>query len=66
MENRIPIDPNIAYDVVELPSQGIYYADGRKSLRIAYLTAVDENILTSPNLIAQGRVIDELLKRKLG
>lgn len=58
-------DPNIAYDVVELPSQGIYYANKKKSIRVAYLTAADENILTSPNLINQGKVIDELLIRKI-
>lgn len=58
-------DPNVAYDVVELPSKGIYYANKRESIRVAYLTAADENILSSPNLIAQGKVIDELLKRKI-
>lgn len=65
MEQNYNFDPNIAYDVVELPSKGIYYANKKTSIRVAYLTATDENILTAPNLIAQGRVIDELLKRKL-
>jgi hypothetical protein len=59
------IDPTIAYDVVELPSKGIFYTNGRKSLRIAYLTAADENILISPNLLQSDGVIDELLKRKI-
>ena len=59
------IDPTIAYDVVELPSKGIHYPGKRKSLRIAYLTAADENILSSPNLLAQSTVIVELLKRKV-
>lgn len=65
MEQTYNIDPNIAYDVVELPSKGIYYPNGRKSIRVAYLTAADENILSSQNLINQGKVIDELLKRKI-
>ena len=59
------IDPTIAYDVVELPSRGIYYPSKKKSVRVAYLTAADENILSSPNLLAQSQVIIELLKRKV-
>lgn len=62
MEN---INPMVAYDVVQLPSQGVHYANGKKSLRVAYLTASDENILMSPNLIQSETVIDELLKRKI-
>ena len=62
-ENRI--DPTIAYDVVELPSRGIHYPGKKKSVRVAYLTAADENILSSPNLLAQSSVIIELLKRKV-
>jgi hypothetical protein len=34
-------------------------------VRIAYLTAADENILSSPSLIATNKVVDELLKRKI-
>lgn len=62
MEN---INPMVAYDVVQLPSQGVHYANGKKSLRVAYLTASDENILMSPNLIQSETVVDELLKRKI-
>jgi len=59
------VDPTIAYDVVELPSRGIHYSSGKKSLRVAYLTAADENILSAQNLIASNTVIEELLKRKI-
>ena len=59
------IDPNISYDVVELPSRGIMYPNRTKSVKVAYLTAADENILSSPNLIQSGEVINELLKRKV-
>lgn len=59
------VDPNIQYDVVELPSKGIYYSTKKKSLRIAYLTAADENILAAPNLIATNAIVDELLRRKI-
>jgi hypothetical protein len=59
------IDPNIAYDVVELPSMGIYYPNKKKSVRVAYLTASDENILASENILNSDRFIDELLRRKI-
>ena len=59
------IDPTISYDVVELPSRGIHYPSKKKSVRVAYLTASDENIISSPNLISTGKVIEELLKRKI-
>jgi hypothetical protein len=59
------IDPSIAYDVVELPSRGIHYPNNKKSLRVAYLTASDENILAAPNLISTNSVVGELLKRKI-
>lgn len=65
MEQQFIIDPNIAYDVIELPSKGIYYPNKKKSVKVAYLTAADENILSSPSLLATSRVIDELLKRKV-
>jgi hypothetical protein len=59
------IDPSISYDVVELPSKGIYYKNKKKSVRVSYLTASDENILSSSSLINSGGVIEELLKRKI-
>ena len=59
------IDPTISYDVVELPSKGIHYENKKKSLRVSYLTASDENILSAQNLISSNMVVDELLKRKI-
>jgi hypothetical protein len=62
---ELRIDPTIAYDVVELPSQGIYYPTNKKSVRVSYLNATDEDILSSPNFLATNTVIEELLKRKI-
>jgi hypothetical protein len=59
------IDPTISYDVVELPSRGIFYPNNKKSLKVAYLTASDENILSAPNLIQTNSIVTELLKRKI-
>lgn len=67
MEETFKVNPEIQYDVVPLPSQGIYYKNAKKSVRVAYLTAADENILQSPNLSQSDNntIIDELLKRKV-
>lgn len=35
----------LPHDVVPLPSQGIFYKNKKKSVRVGYLTAMDENIL---------------------
>lgn len=59
------LDPTIAYDVIELPSRGIHYTNKKKSVKVAYLTAADENIIASPSLAASNGVIDELLRRKV-
>jgi hypothetical protein len=65
MENEYRIDPTIAYDVVELPSRGIHYTNKKKSVRVSYLTASDEDILAAPNLVQSKSTIDELLRRKV-
>jgi hypothetical protein len=62
MEN---FDPTVSYDIVQLPSHGIHYPNSKKSVKVAYLTAADENILTSPNLVQNDLVVDELLRRKI-
>jgi len=36
---------NLPHDVVPLPSQGIFYTNKKKSLKVGYLTAQDENLL---------------------
>jgi hypothetical protein len=59
------IDPTIAYDVVELPSRGIYYKNKKKSVKVSFLTAADENILSSNSLLVSGTMTNELLKRKI-
>lgn len=53
------------HDVIQLPSGGKHYTSKKSSLKVAYLTAADENILTSPNLIQSGRVLEVLLEKKI-
>ena len=59
------IDPSVQYDVIQLPSNGQCYRNKMDRLPVAYLTAYDENIITSPNLYKDGLVIDFLLKNKI-
>ena len=52
---------------VDLPSKGRYYSEGhplhnKDSIEIRFMTAKDEDILTSPNLIRKGIVLDRLLQ----
>lgn len=59
------IDPNAQYDVIPLPSKGECYAIKTDSLPVAYLTASDENLITSPNLYESGNISSILLKKKI-
>lgn len=56
---------DLAYDVIQLPSNGEPYRNKVDRVSVAYLTAYDENIITSPNLYKDGIVIDYLLKNKI-
>ena len=53
-------------EIVELPSKGHFYSEGHPlssgRVEIKYMTAREEDILTSQNLIKQGTVIDKLLE----
>lgn len=40
------MDFNLPHDVITLPTQGVFYKSKKKSVKIGYLTAVDENILS--------------------
>lgn len=53
------------YDVIPLPSGGLFYKNKKSTVKVSYLTAADENVLTSPNLLENGKVIDVLLERKV-
>lgn len=67
MENQAQTEPTfeIPYDVIELPSEGKLYVGNKSTVKVEYLTATDENILTSPNLLQSGKVLEYLLKNKV-
>jgi hypothetical protein len=54
-----------AYDIIPLPSNGECYKSKNSRIPVSYLTAYDENLITSPNLYRDGLVIDLLLKNKV-
>lgn len=62
--------PNwVQYDVIPLPSNGMCYP-ATSPLRcgripVAYLTAADENIIASPNVYRDGKLLDIILDRKI-
>lgn len=67
MENEIQygqMNFNLPHDVVPLPSQGLFYKNKKKTVKVGYLTAQDENLLASPN---RGivNIINQLLKSKI-
>ena len=59
------VDSYAQYDVISLPSNGECYKNKVGRLPVAYITAYDENIITSPNLYRDGLVIEYLLKNKV-
>jgi hypothetical protein len=60
-------DFNLPHDLVQLPSGGIYYKSKKKSVKVGYLTASDENLILNANLRKSIReaIILPLLRTKL-
>ena len=61
---------SVPTEFVSLPSRGKFYAEShplhnKESVEIRYMTAKEEDILTSRSLIKEGVVIDRLLKNLL-
>lgn len=52
-------------ETIDLPSKGVFYPEGSPlrsgQLELHYMTAKHEDILTSPNLIQKGIVLDKLM-----
>jgi hypothetical protein len=60
-------DPDLmtSYEIVKLPSKGLFYKDKISEVNVEYMTSKDEDLLTTPSLIENGTVLDILLKRKI-
>lgn len=60
-----PIDTDEQYDIIQLPSNGECYKEKIRRLAVGYITAFDENLITSPNLYRDGMILDFLIKNKV-
>jgi hypothetical protein len=60
-------DPDLitSYEVIKLPSKGIFYKNGLTEVNVEYMTSIDEDILTTPSLIENGTVFEVLMQRKI-
>jgi hypothetical protein len=60
-------DPDliISYEIIKLPSKGVFYEHKIGEVEVEYMTSKDEDLLTTPSLIESGKVLDVLLKRKI-
>ena len=58
-------NPMASYDIIPLPSRGECYPNKQGRIAVSYLTAMDENIIVSPNLYRDNMVLDVILKEKL-
>jgi hypothetical protein len=63
--NFVPEEYKVPYDILELPSQGLLYPNKKSKVKVEFLTAYDENVLTSPNILNSGKLIDVLIERKV-
>ena len=49
-------------EIIELPSRGLFYPNRKSTVEIKYMTAEEDNILFSEDLIKSGKVLDVLLE----
>ena len=51
---------NLPHDVLTLPSGGKFYKSKKKSVKVGFLTAADENILANASNMSGDQVISQL------
>lgn len=61
------VDPDltVGFEIVSLPSKGIFYPNRRSEVTVEYMTSKDEDILSTTSLIENGTVVDHLLMNKI-
>ena len=60
------MDFSLPHDVVQLPTGGIFYKSKKKSVKVGYLTASDENILIgAANSSGKDGIVISLLRNKI-
>jgi len=56
---------SLPHDVVPLPTGGIFYKNKKKSIKVGYLTATDENILLNATTNNKEGVVLQLMRSKI-
>ena len=56
---------NLPHDVITLPSQGRFYKNKKKSVKVGFLTANDENILANASNMSGDQIIHNLVRAKV-
>lgn len=56
---------NAPYDLIPLPSEGKIYPHKKSHLKVAYLNASDEDVLTSPNILQSGEFLKIIIDGKI-
>lgn len=62
-EQYLETDFQVPTERVDLPSKGVFYPNKKSSVTIKYLTAEEDDILYSADLIKSGKVLDVLLDK---
>ena len=67
VEAQSTLDFSTPTEIVDLPSKGRFYSEGhplhkQETIEIKYMTAKDEDILTSPTLLKKGLAVDRFLQ----
>jgi len=65
MSKETDEDLIVNFDIVTLPSKGVFYPHKISEINVEYLTSIDEDVLTTPSLIENGTVLNILLRRKI-
>jgi hypothetical protein len=58
-------DFNLPHDIIQLPSGGVFYKSKKKSVKVGYLTANDENLLVNVIRKNDNNIIMTLIRAKL-
>ena len=65
MQKETDPDLMIVHELVDLPSKGMFYENNISQVEVEYMTSKDEDLITTPSLIENGKMLDMLLKRKV-
>lgn len=63
--SKIDPDLTVGFEIVKLPSKGLFYSNGVSEVTVEYMTSKDEDIMSTPSLIENNSAIDILLKSKV-